>query len=93
MFSSRMFVVSGLTCKSQSILSLFVYEVTEWSTSILLHVTDQFFQHHLLKSLTSSIPYSSVVLPKYSSLVFKAKCLEGSSLWCKTQRLECLMWG
>src|SRR3712207_8082739 len=47
-FSSRSFMVSGLTFKSLMHFEfIFVNGVREWSTFILLHVAVQFFQHHL----------------------------------------------
>uniref|UniRef100_A0A8C4KWJ5 Uncharacterized protein n=1 Tax=Equus asinus TaxID=9793 RepID=A0A8C4KWJ5_EQUAS len=53
MFSSRSFMVSGLTFKSLIHFELiFVHGVREWSTFILLHVAVQFSQHHLLKRLS-----------------------------------------
>ena len=52
MFSSRSFMVSSLMFRS-SIYSafIFVYGVRECCNFILLHVTVQFSQHHLLKRL------------------------------------------
>ena len=55
-FSSRDFMVSGLTFKSKSILSsFFVSGVREGSdfflSFFLLYITVQFSQHHLLKRL------------------------------------------
>ena len=53
MFSSRSFMVSGLTFKSLKHFEfIFVYGVREYSNFILLHVAVQFFQHHLLKRLS-----------------------------------------
>nr|KAF6456815.1 hypothetical protein HJG63_011465 [Rousettus aegyptiacus] len=52
MFSSRSFMVSGLTFKSLTYFEfIFVYGVKELSSFILLHVSVQFSQHHLLKRL------------------------------------------
>ena len=46
-FSSRNFIVSGLTFRSLFHLELiFVYGVRECSSFILLHVAVQFSQHH-----------------------------------------------
>ena len=50
MFSSRSFIVSGLTFRSL-IHFIFVYGVRKCSSFILLQVVDQFSQHHLLKRL------------------------------------------
>ena len=50
MFSSRSFIVSGLTFRSLIHFEfIFVYGVRKGSSFILLQVVDQFSQHHLLK--------------------------------------------
>ena len=50
MFSSKSFIVSGLTFRSLIHLEfIFVYGVRKYSNFILLHVAVQFPQHHLLK--------------------------------------------
>ena len=50
MFSSRSFIVSGLTFRSLIHFQfIFVYGVIKCSSFILLQVVDQFSQHHLLK--------------------------------------------
>ena len=50
MFSSKSFVVSGLTFTSVIHFEfIFVYDVRESSNFILLHVAVQFSQHQLLK--------------------------------------------
>ena len=50
MFSSRGFIVSGLTFRSLIQFEFFfVYGVRKCSSLILLHLVDQFSQHHLLK--------------------------------------------
>ena len=50
MFSSRSFIVSGLTFRSLIHFEfIFVYGVRKWSSFILLQVADQFSQHHLLE--------------------------------------------
>ena len=55
MFSSRSFIVSGLTFRSLINLELiFVYCVRKGSSFILLEVVDQFSQHHLLKRFVFS---------------------------------------
>ena len=52
-FSSWSFIVSGLTFRSLIHFHfLFVYSVRKYSSFILLHVVDQFSQHHLLKRLS-----------------------------------------
>ena len=53
MFSSRSFIVSGLTFRSLIHFEfIFVYGVRTCSSFILLQVVDQFSQHHLLKRLS-----------------------------------------
>ena len=53
MFSSRSFIVSGLTLRSLIHLEfIFVYGVRKCSSFILLQVVDQISQHHLLKRLS-----------------------------------------
>ena len=52
-FSSKSFIVSGLTFRSLIDFEfIFVYGVRECSNFILLHVTVPFSQHHLLKKLS-----------------------------------------
>ena len=58
MFSSKSFIVSGLTFRSLIHFEfIFVYGVRHCSSFILLHVGVQFSQHHLLKRLSFSIVY------------------------------------
>ena len=53
MFSSKSFIVSGLTFRSLIHFEfIFVYGVGECFNFILLHVAVQFSQHHLLKRLS-----------------------------------------
>ena len=53
MFSSRSFIVSGLTFRSVIHFEfIFVYGVIKCSSFILLQVVDQFSTHHLLKRLS-----------------------------------------
>ena len=53
MFSSRSFIVSGLTFRSLILFEfIFVYGVRKHSNFILLHAIDQFSQHHSLKRLS-----------------------------------------
>ena len=50
MFSSRSFIVSGLTFRSLIHLEfIFVYGVIKCFSFVLLQVVDQSSQHHLLK--------------------------------------------
>ena len=52
LFSSRSFIVSGLTFRSLIHFEfIFVYGVRKCSSFILLQVVDQLSQHHLLKRL------------------------------------------
>ena len=50
-FSSRSFIVSVLTSLIHFEF-LFVYGVRKYSSFILLHMVDQFSQHHLLKKFS-----------------------------------------
>ena len=52
MFSSKIFIVSGLTFRCLIHFEfIFVYGVRKYSSFILLQVVDWFSQHHLLKRL------------------------------------------
>ena len=52
MFSSKSFMISGLTFRSLNHLEfIFAYGVRKCSNSIVLHVAVQFSQNHLLKGL------------------------------------------
>ena len=52
-FSSRSFIVSGLTFRSLiHFVFIFVHGVRKCSSFILLQVVDQFSEHHLLKRLS-----------------------------------------
>ena len=69
MFSSRSFIVSGLTFRSLIHFEfIFVYDVRN-SSSFILYVVDQFSQHYLLKRLSFSPLYifSSFVKDKVST--------------------------
>ena len=62
MFSSKSVIVSGLTFRSLIYFEfIFVYDVSECSNFILLHVAVQFSQHHLLKRL--SLPHCIFLAP------------------------------
>ena len=66
MFSSKSFVVSGLTFRCLIHFEfIFVYGVRKYSNLILLHVAVQFSQHHLLKRL--SLPHY-IFLPPLSKI-------------------------
>ena len=62
MFSSKSFIVSGLTFRSLFHFEfIFVYGVRKCSNFILLHVAVQFSEDHLLKRL--SLPYCIFLTP------------------------------
>ena len=62
MFSSKSFIVSGLSFRSLIHFEfIFVYGVRRCSNFILLHVAVQFSQHHLLERL--SLPHCIFLLP------------------------------
>ena len=66
MFSSKSFIVSGLTFRSLIHFGfIFVYGVRKCSSFILLQAVDQFSQHHLLKRL-SFLP--CIFLPPLSKI-------------------------
>ena len=66
MFSSRSFIVSGLTFRSLIHFEfIFVYGVRKCCSVILLQVVDQFSQHHLLKR-SSFLHLASFVKNKVS---------------------------
>ena len=66
MFSSKSFIVSGLTFRSLIHLEfIFVYGVRKCSNFILLHAAVQFSQHHLSKRL--SFPHC-IFLPPLSKI-------------------------
>ena len=69
MLFCMIFMDSGLTFSSLIYFEfIFVYGVIKWSSFILLHVADQFSEHHLLKRLSFSYcilfpPLSKINLP------------------------------
>ena len=66
MFSSKSFIVSGLTFRSLTHFELiFVYGIRKCSNYILLHVAVQFSWHHSLKRL--SLPHC-IFLPSLSKI-------------------------
>ena len=68
MFSSRSFIVFGLTFRSLIHFEfIFVYGVRKCSNFIVLHVADEFPQHHLLKRL--SLPHC-IFLPPLSKISY-----------------------
>ena len=76
MFSSRSFIVSGLTFRSFVHFEfIFVYGVRKCSSFILLQVVDQFSQHHLLKRFSF---IHCVFLPPLS----KIRCLSVCGFLC-----------
>ena len=65
MFSSKSFILSGLTFRSLIHFEfIFVCGVRRCSNFILLHVAVQFYQHHLLKRL-SALLYILASFVKY----------------------------
>ena len=61
-FSSRSFIVSGLTFRTLMHFEfIFVYGVRKCSSFILLQVVDEFSQHHLLDCLFSNVYLASFV--------------------------------
>ena len=60
MFSSKTFIVSGLTFRSL-IHFIFAYDIRKCSNFMLLHVAVHFPQHHLLKRL--SLPHCIFLSP------------------------------
>ena len=87
MFSSRSFIVSGLTFRYLIYFEfIFVYGIKKCSSFILLQVVDQFSQHHLLKRLfflhcVFLSPWKGVKIEPLSSLRFfwvgLPSCLKG----------------
>ena len=66
LFSSKSFIVSGLTFRSLIHFEfIFVYGVRKYSSFILLHVVDQFSQHHLSKTLSF---FHCIFLPPLSKI-------------------------
>ena len=65
MFSSRSFIVSGLTFRSLIHFEfIFVYCGRKCSSFLLLHVADQFSQHNLLKEIVFTPLYISASFVK-----------------------------
>ena len=65
-FSSKSFIVSGLTFRSLSHFEfIFLYGIQKCSNFIVLHVAEQFSQQHLLKRL--SLPHC-IFLPPLSKI-------------------------
>ena len=80
MFSSKSFVVSGLTFRSLIHFEfIFVCGVRECSNFILLHVTVQFFQHHVLKRLSFLLCINIFLLPWW--LRWEKICLQYRGPW------------
>ena len=65
-FSSKSFIVSGLTSRYLSHFQfMFVCGVRKYSSFILLHMVDQFFQHHFIKESVFSPLY---IVPPLSKI-------------------------
>ena len=72
MFSSKSFIVSGLTFRSLIHLEfIFVYGVRKCCNFIVLHVAVQFSQDYLLKML--SLPHC-IFLPPLSKIRYPQVC-------------------
>ena len=72
MFSSRSFVVSGLTFRSSIHLEfIFVYGVKKCSSFILLQVVAKFSQYHLIERLSF---LHCIFLPILSKIRCQLKC-------------------
>ena len=70
MFSSRSFIVSGLTLRSLIHFEfIFVYGVRKCSSFILLQVVDQFSMLGLVFKWFLLCEFSYLILPRVSSLV------------------------
>jgi len=80
MFSSRSFIVSGLTFRSLIHFEfIFVYDVRKCSSFILLQVVDQISQHHLLERLSL---IHCIFLPPLSKIRCPYVCGFISGLLC-----------
>ena len=72
MFSSKSFIVSGLTFRSLIQFSfIFVYSIRKYSVFILLHAAVQFSQDHLLNRL--SLPHC-IFLPPCPNISYPQGC-------------------
>ena len=89
MFSSRSFIVSGLTFRSLVYFEfIFVYGVRKCSSFILLQVVDQFSKHHLLKRLSL---IHCIFLPPLSKIRCPYVCgFISGLLFCSTDLYFCL---
>ena len=88
MFSSRSFIVSGLTFRSLIYFEfIFVCGVRKCSNFILLLIAVQFSQHHLLKTLSFLIVYSCLLCHR----LMDHKCLGLflGSLFCSIDLCFC----
>ena len=87
MFSSKSFIVSGLTFRSLIHLEFIsVYGVREGSNFILLHGAVQFSQHHLLKRLSF---LHCIFLPPLSKMDCRCVGLFLGSLFCSIDSYVC----
>ena len=87
MFSSRSFMVSGLTFKSSVHFELiFVYGERVCSNYIDLHATVQLSQHHLLKRQSFS---HCIFLPPLSKIDCRCVGLYLGSLFCSIDTYVC----
>ena len=80
-FSSRIFMVSGLTFKSLIHFEfILVCGLRRWSSVIFLHVSVSFFQHHLLNKLSLTHCMCLLLIPVRMAIINKSinnKCWWG----------------
>ena len=71
MFSSRIFMISGVTFESLIHCEfIFAYNIRKWSSLILLYAAVQVSQHHLLRRLSFSHWIYFPVLSKVGHIVW-----------------------
>ena len=89
MFSSRSFIVSGLTFRSLIHSDfIFVYDVRKCSSFILLQVVDQFSQHHYVKEIVFSPLY--ILASFVEDKVYRCVDLSLGFLFCSIDLYFCL---
>ena len=97
MFSSRSFIVSGLTFRSLVHFEFsFVYGVRKCSSFILLQVVDQFSQEHLLKSIRHCFEFKLLLFGNSKSYInilhflffSSSRILEFDPIWLNNSMLK-----